>query len=165
MKKINILLAVLVLLVSSLACQTVMGGGDVVPQPETPPMDSIDDFPVPATEESDKDYSDDSMDDTEEEDFSFGGDSEFPMSDDAKNVVSIAGTVNYQTDLSLDEVLSFYRDTYGKLGYTEREILTTVTGGVFSIVFDGDPSGQAIVIQGVDLGDGTTNVNISLQDT
>jgi hypothetical protein len=28
------------------------------------------------------------------------------------------------------------------------------------MVFDGDPSGQAIVIQGVDLGNGKTNVNI-----
>jgi hypothetical protein len=158
MKRFSVLLAILALLLASLACQTVMGGEDVGSQPETPPDSNT----VPSTEESDRDYSDNSTDDY---DFSFGGDSDFPMPDDAKNVVSVAGTVNYQTDLSLDEVLDFYRDLYGKQGYTEREILTTVTDGVFSIVFDGDASGQAVVIQGVDLGDGTTNVNISLQDT
>ena len=53
---------------------------------------------------------------------------------------------------------------FGKQGYTERELLTTVTDGVFSFVFDGHESGQAIVIQGVDLGDGSVNVNISFQD-
>jgi hypothetical protein len=35
---------------------------------------------------------------------------------------------------------------------------------VFSIVFDGDPSGKAVVIQSVDLGDGSRTVAISLQD-
>jgi hypothetical protein len=164
MKRFNVVLAMTALLLASLACQTVLGGGEAGTQPE-PPLDSMEEFPVvPATEESDKDYSDDSMDDTDSDDFSFGGDSDFPMPDDAKTVVSVAGTINYQTSLSLDEVLSFYRDTYGKLGYTEREILTNITDGVFSIVFDGDPSGQAIVIQGVDLGDGTMNVNIRLED-
>jgi len=154
MKKYGVLLAILALVFASLACQTVVGGNDGVDQVESlPPVDETEELP------------DDSADDSEDYDYSFGGESEFPMPDDAKNVVSVAGTVNYQTDLSLDEVLDFYRDLYGKQGYTEREILTTVTDGVFSIVFDGDSSGQAIVIQGVDLGDGTTNVNISLQDT
>jgi hypothetical protein len=31
------------------------------------------------------------------------------------------------------------------------------------MVFDGDPEG-AVVVQGVDLGDGTTNVNIRHED-
>jgi hypothetical protein len=158
MKNINVTLAITALMLASLACQTVMGGGDTFA-----PSESVEeDTPFnPATEES---VNDSAGDDSDDYDFSFGGDSDFPMPDDAKNVVSVAGTVNYQTSLSLDEVLDFYRDLYGKQGYTEREILTTVTDGVFSIVFDGDASGQAIVIQGVDLGDGTTNVNIRLED-
>jgi len=32
------------------------------------------------------------------------------------------------------------------------------------MVFDGDPSGKAVVIQGVDLGDGTVNVSMRLED-
>lgn len=79
--------------------------------------------------------------------------------------MSVSGTVNYQTNLSLDEVMEFYRGVYGDMGYTERQLLTVVSEGVFSMVFDGDPSGQAVVIQGVDLGDGTMNVNLRLEDT
>jgi hypothetical protein len=154
MKKYGVLLAILALVFASLACQTVAGGNDGADQIESPPpADETEELPAAPA------------DDYEDYDYSFGSDSDFPVPDDAKNVVSVSGTVNYQTDLSLDEVLDFYRDLYGKQGYTEREILTTVTDSVFSIVFDGDASGEALVIQGVDLGDGTTNVNISLQDT
>ncbi len=150
MKKYGILLAILVLVFASLACQMITGDGSGVDQ--TAPVDNPDDSPtaVPASSGDDN--------------YSFGGDSDFPMPDDAKNVVSVAGTVNYQTTLSLDEVMDFYRDIFGKQGYSERELLTTVTDGVFSFVFDGHESGQAIVIQGVDLGDGSVNVNISFQD-
>lgn len=153
MKKYNVFFAILALALASLACQTVLGGGNDVDQIEPlPPIDNPGELPT-ASPQSDDGFS-----------FSFGGDSEFPMPDDATNVVSVAGTVNYQTKLSLDEVMAFYRDYYGKQGFTERELLTTVSDGVFSFVFDGHESGKAIVIQGVDLGDGTVNVNISLQD-
>ena len=156
MKKYSVLLAILALVLASLACQTVLGGGSDIEQIESlPPVDNSGDTTI-ATPEATEESVDPG--------FSFGGDSEFPMPDDATNVVSVAGTVNFQTKLSLEEVMAFYRDTYGKQGLTERELLTTVTDGVFSFVFDGDPSGQAIVIQGVDLGDGSVNVNISLQD-
>lgn len=148
MKKYSILLAITALIIASLACQTLMGGGNDPTSLESPPVDSSDSGDAP----------------TEESNFSFGGDSEFPMPDDAINVVTVGGVTNYQTNKSLDDVLAYYRDYYTNQGYTERELLTTVSDGVFSIVFDGDPSGQAVVIQGVDFGDGTTNVNISLQD-
>ncbi|MBI3151483.1 MAG: hypothetical protein HYZ21_05090 [Chloroflexi bacterium] len=152
MKKYGILLAILSLVFASLACQTLTAGGSEVDQVETlPPVNTDDEPTLPPESPNDPD-------------FSFGGDTEFPMPDDATNVVSVAGTVNYQTNLSLDEVMAFYRDYYGKQGLTERELLTTVTDGVFSFVFDGHESGKAVVIQGVDLGDGSMNVNISLQD-
>lgn len=154
MKDFKVLFAILALLSSSLACQSVMGGGDDSQVLPLPPAESQQDSPIAPP-------SDDS---TESFDFSFGADSDFPMPDDAKNVMSVSGTVNYQTRLSLDEVMEFYRDAYGDMGYTERQLLTVVSDGVFSMVFDGDPSGQAVVIQGVDLGDGTMNVNIRLED-
>lgn len=152
MKRIPLLTAAAALLLVSLACQTLTGGISTEPQ-SLPPADATEGEPPVATTEAESGPG-----------FSYGGDSEFPMPDDATNVVAVAGTLNFQTKLSLDDVLKFYRDTYTAQGYTERELLTTVTDGVFSIVFDGDPSGQAVVIQGVDLGDGTVNVNISLQD-
>lgn len=160
MKKFNVLIAIAVLLLASLACQALAGGGgsDAVELP--PPSDGMDENPaVPPADGSDDD---ESADDFE---FSFGGESDFPLPDDAKNVMSVSGTVNYQTSLSLDEVMEFYRGVYGDMGYTERDLLTVVSEGVFSMVFDGDPSGQAVVIQGVDLGDGTMNVNLRLEDT
>lgn len=155
MKKFGTLSAILMLALASLACQTILGGGSGGSDPESlPPVDNNPgDFPTAPPESSDS------------PDVSPSGNSDFPMPDDAFNVVEIDNVVNYKTNLSLDEVMSFYRDNFGKQGLTEREILTTSTDGVFSFVFDGHESGQAIVIQGVDLGDGSVNVNISLQDT
>jgi hypothetical protein len=60
--------------------------------------------------------------------------------------------------------MTFYRDEYTAKGYTEREILTVVSDGVFSMVFDGDPSGKAVVIQSVDMGDGSRTIAIRLED-
>lgn len=153
MKNKQVYIAILILILASLACQTVLGGGDNTSQEELPPFEysgGDSETEEPSTES--------------ESDFSFGGESDFPMPDDASNVTNIAGITNFQTKLSLDEVINFYRDVYGKQGLTERDLLTTVSDGVFSMVFDGDPSGQAVVIQGVDLGDGTVNVTITLQD-
>ncbi|HLA07250.1 MAG TPA: hypothetical protein VJ022_07395 [Anaerolineales bacterium] len=60
--------------------------------------------------------------------------------------------------------MQFYRDEYTAAGYTERELLTVVAEGTFSMVFDGDVSGKAVVIQSVDLGDGSRTITISLQE-
>jgi hypothetical protein len=72
--------------------------------------------------------------------------------------------VNFATALSLQDAIAFYRDAFGAGGLTERTINTSITGTTFSLVFDGDPSGKALVVQGVDLGDGTTNINIRFED-
>ena len=74
------------------------------------------------------------------------------------------GNVLYYSKLPQEDILKFYRDEYVSRGYTERALLTVIEDGVFSIVFDGDPSGKAVVIQSVDLGDGSSTVAISLTD-
>lgn len=153
MKKYAFISLMFTLLVTSLACQTLTRGLETEPGQSSPGDATEEPSFVLPTDEGGGDSG-----------FSFGGESEFPMPDDASDVTEIAGTVNFQTSLSLDDALKFYRDYYTSNGYTERELLTTVTDDVFSIVFDGDPSGQAVVIQAVDLGNGTTNINISLQD-
>ncbi|MFN3491005.1 MAG: hypothetical protein ACK40V_02185 [Anaerolineales bacterium] len=152
MKKYKILFAILALILASFACQTITGGRDSNTQEELPSFE----YSEPETQEESSE--------SEEFDFSFGGDSEFPIPADAQNVVNIAGTTNFQTKLSLEEAMNFYRDVYGKEGLTERSILTVVSDGVFSMVFDGHPSGKSVAIQGVDLGDGTVNISITLQD-
>ena len=92
--------------------------------------------------------------------------SEFPLPDDvdAGAVVDLGdGAINFQTSLSLPDAVSFYRFAFIELGYVERELLTTVEDTAFSVVFDGHPSGKAIVVQGVDLG-GSVNINLRFED-
>lgn len=90
---------------------------------------------------------------------------EFPLPSTLSSLMVMEnGSVNYQTDLTLDEVMEFYRQELTAKSLTEREILTVVSDTTFSMVFDGSPNGQAVVIQGVDLGNGATNVNIRYED-
>ena len=89
MKKYNILLAITALIIASLACQTLLGDGDSTSQEELPP------FEYSGGDSETEDPSTES----DESDFSFGGESDFPMPDDASNVTNIAGTTNYQTQI------------------------------------------------------------------
>jgi hypothetical protein len=96
---------------------------------------------------------------------SAGNPSDFPVTVDAFNFFDMGdGNLLYYTKLSQEEVMAFYRAEFTAQGYTERELLTVVSDGVFSMVFDGDPSGKAVVIQSVDLGDGSCTVSIRLED-
>jgi len=71
--------------------------------------------------------------------------------------------VNFQTSLSLEEAIEFYRQAFTGQGLTERKVLTVIEDEIFSMVFDGWPNNKALVIQGVDLGE-TTNINIRFED-
>ena len=151
MKQYRIYLAVAILVLVSLACQTLTGGGATQPGGADEPGNA--NSPTAAATEPGS-----------------SGDGNtsgtgFPMTLDAYNVTEIGdGSLLYYTNLSLEEVMAFYRAEYTSQGYTEREILTVVSEGVFSMVFDGDPSGKSVVIQSVDLGDGSRTVAIRLED-
>ena len=151
MKYRRIFLALTVLALASLACQALSGGGGGAPS--SPSDNENSNPPAVATQDSG----------------SGGGggssDSGFPTTSDAYNITKIGdGSILYYTKLSLEDVMKFYRDTYSSKGYTERKELTVVASGTFSMVFDGDPSGKAVVIQSVDLGDGSRTVAIRLED-
>jgi hypothetical protein len=156
MKNPRILLAVMMLALASLACQALFGGGDAgqnAPSGSTQPVASPEvvstEPPAPADNGSGNATTE----------------TGFPMTDDAYNVMDVGdGSLLFYTNLSLDATMEFYRAEYTSQGYTEREILTVVSDGVFSMVFDGDPSGKAVVIQSVDLGDGSRTVSIRLED-
>jgi hypothetical protein len=92
-------------------------------------------------------------------------DTVFPLPDDVQNFTGDGGKspINFQTSLSLDEVIEFYRQAFTEQGLTERTILTEISDSGFSMVFDGWPSGKAVVIQGVDFGT-SINVNIRFED-
>ena len=112
------------------------------PAPEVAPQPIEEDAPVEAAEIS----------------------SDFPLPDDAENVMDLGeGALNFQTELSLPDVMTFYRDAFTQAGYTERELLTSFEDPAFNLVFDGHPSGKAIVIQGGNLGE-SVNVNIRFED-
>ena len=90
-----------------------------------------------------------------------GFDTDFPLPATVSNFTDTGdGSINFQTNLSIEGAVEFYRDALGKAGLTERTINTAITDSTFSLVFDGDPSGKAVVVQGVDLGGGMTNINI-----
>jgi hypothetical protein len=160
MKKYSLLFAVLALALASLACQTVMGGGDEgFEMPELPeitePPQGGGDVQIPPT--APPVGGGDSI--------TIGGQTDFPLPEDAVNVINMGSdVVNFQTKLSLDEAMKFYLDQFGKLGYVERASLTVTSDTTFSMVFDGHESGKAITVQGVDLGDGTVNISITLMD-
>lgn len=92
-------------------------------------------------------------------------DTVFPLPDDVQNFTGDGGEspINFQTSLSLDEVIEFYRQAFTQQGLTERTILTEISDSGFSMVFDGWPNGKAVVIQGVDFGT-SMNVNIRFED-
>lgn len=90
-------------------------------------------------------------------------DTEFPIPDDAQNFVNASGTVNFQTGMKLNEVMEYYRHEFSAQGYTERQLLTVTSDTTFSMVFDGHASGKSIVVQGVDLGNNSTNVSLRLE--
>ncbi|MFN8463745.1 MAG: hypothetical protein U0X93_18475 [Anaerolineales bacterium] len=151
MKRKQIFLALAVLMLASLACNALSGGGG---GGDTPVEPSGGDAPATSAPQ----------------DNSSGGNADtsasgFPITPDAYNVIDVGdGSVLYYSKMPQADILKFYRDEYVSRGYTERALLTTVSDGVFSIVFDGDPSGKAVVIQSVDLGDGSSTVAISLTD-
>ncbi len=90
---------------------------------------------------------------------------DFPLPPQAQNLIVVGeGAINYQVKMSLEEVVKFYRTTLGGQGLTEREILTVISDTTFNMAFDGSPNGKAIIIQGVDLGNGQVNVNIRYED-
>ncbi len=161
-----IFIALATLLLASLACNTIMGGSSVTQATDEPFVieptvgePQIDIFPT----------------ETEPGEVATkppigGGDtgggnpeSEWPLPGNVINYTFVAGNTNFQTDYTFDDVLTFYTDEFTNAGYTERDLLHVVTDGVFSMVWDGHASGQQIAVQAVDLGDGTVNVNISLQ--
>jgi hypothetical protein len=156
MKKYSVLSAILALVLASLACQTIMGGGknfEPPQMPDAPQTDGGDQIEIPtvppiATDESGG--------------VTVGGESEFPVTSDAFNVINAAGTLTFQTKMSSDDVIKFYRDEFAGQGYTEDTSLAITFGKTFTLAFKGHSSGKVIYVVGADAGDGSLYVTITL---
>lgn len=137
MNRHRIFFVILVLVLTSLACQAISGGKD---NSQSAPSSNDGQVAPPST------YA-------------------FPVTKDAYNVTDLGeGSLLYYTKMSQEAVMKFYRDEYLSKGYMERELLTVVSDSTFTMVFDGDPSGKSVVIQSVDLGDESRTVSIRLED-
>lgn len=162
MKKYRFALAFFVLALASLACQTIMGGGDAfrppeIEVPELPQTDGdgveipgieIPAVPPIATDESGG--------------VTIGGESEFPLPSDAFNVVSMSDMVTFQTKMSVDDLLKFYRGEFTNQGYTEDKSMAITFGRTFTLAFKGHSSGKVIYVVGADAGDDSIYVTITL---
>ena len=87
----------------------------------------------------------------------------YPLPEDAQVLSFIDGGVVFQTGLTVEETVNFYRQQLGANGYSERTINTVVEDMFASVVFDGDPSGIELVVQATGMGDFTV-VNVRLED-
>jgi hypothetical protein len=155
----------LILLASSLACSLLSGGGtqatEAPAQVGSQPSEAA---PVQATLEISVPQEPAQTEAPAEAEQPAAYDTGFPMPDDVQNFTKIGSDqVNFQTGMSMQAVTDFYRAQLTAQGLKERGLLTVIGDTTFSMVFDGDPEG-AVVVQGVDLGDGTTNVNIRHED-
>lgn len=142
MKRMQLVSFLAVLLLASLACSLLGGGGEGAGTESNPPAGE-----APVGE-------------------SGGGavSSEFPLPPDYSDLKDVGGVTMFQTSMGLGDVVAFYRDAFAEAGYEEREITTVINDTTFSIVWEGHESGQAVVVQGVDLGNGKINVSIRLED-
>ena len=125
---------------------------------EAEQMDESDESP--AADAEDADEAEEMEDSAEASDY----DSEFPLPEDVQNFMGGEGTANFATSLTVEEAIEFYRGALINLGLSERGLNTAITETTFSLVFDGHENGKAVVVQGVDLGNGTTNINIRFED-
>ena len=149
MKHYRIFLALTTLLLASLACQALQGGGNATPAGSEPATNQ-NDQPTAAPTNNNS---------------STTVKTDFVMTSDAFNITDMGdGSILFFSKISLEDLMKFYREEYSGRDYTEREGSTEVSDTTFSMVFDGDPSGKALVIQSVDLGDGSRTVAIRLED-
>jgi hypothetical protein len=92
-------------------------------------------------------------------------DTVFPLPENVQNFTGEGGEsqINFQTSLTMDEVIAFYRQAFAEMDLSEYEILTAIEEEGFSVVFTGWPNGEELVIQGVAFGE-STNVNVRLEE-
>lgn len=74
------------------------------------------------------------------------------------------GQLNFQVEAKFETVLDYYRKAALAAAFTERELNTSITDTTASLIFDGHESGKALVLQIVDLGNGSVSVNLRLED-
>jgi hypothetical protein len=86
-------------------------------------------------------------------------DTPFPLPENVQNFTKSlkSNQINFQTHLSLKEIVSFYRQAFTEKGYTEYKLLTVIEHDFISLAFEGLSESKIIVLQAVNLCFGSSN--------
>jgi outer membrane lipoprotein-sorting protein len=91
--------------------------------------------------------------------------SAFPLPDGAKIVTSTPEMVIASTNLKMADAIEFYRKDAKAKGFTEKDILTTITDNVFSIVFTRPNEEKELVIQGTVVAADNLTLSLRYEET
>lgn len=91
--------------------------------------------------------------------------SAFPLPDDAKIVTSTPEMVIASTKLKMADAIEFYRKEAKAKGFTEKEILTTITDNVFSMAFTRPGEEKELVIQGTVVAADNLTLSLRYEET
>ena len=83
--------------------------------------------------------------------------------DGVSNVTFEDGSLNMQVQGDFDTLVQTLRVSAESQGLSEEDLYTSITDSTASMVFSGHESGQNIVLQMVDLGGGSVNVNVRFE--
>ena len=144
MKKYRILLSLTILIFASMACQTASSGDNT--STESNPQDNFE------TESSNSSTN------------SYNG--EWPIPEGAYLISEFGEFLQFQVDMSQNEVMDFYLTELRARGYEDRPISSDYDGsdGFASIVFDGHESGRQILVTIQDRDSNSVYVEIGLTD-
>ncbi len=90
----------------------------------------------------------------------------FPLPQDVQNFAKTLNTdqVNFQTNLSLEDIAQFYRKEFSARGLAEMTLVTLIADDCISLAFAGLPDDKKVIVQATDLGFssdvGIRNVNL-----
>lgn len=83
---------------------------------------------------------------------------------DAVDTLEISdGAVSFDTDLTINALILFFRNGAATEGFSERTDLTSITADSAYIAFEGHESGLAIVVEMQSTGLAQTHVSLSLK--
>jgi hypothetical protein len=172
-KTISIILVLVVLGLSTLACSLV--GGSTEKTPTSPALNENENSIPTITQNTNKNLNSNSSednintnsdddDDQNENSNSSSMNTEFPIPGKAKVIQSNPNLVMATVDMPIKEIVAYYRDELGKKGMTEYELLTAVTDSTFSLVFRSKSNEDELIIQGTDIGNNSVAFSMRYED-
>ena len=91
--------------------------------------------------------------------------SEFPLPPNAKIIQSTPEMVIASVAMSIKDAMEFYRADSKTRGYTEYELLTTVSDNVFSMAFRRPKEEKEMVVQGTTISADNLTLSIRYEET